>query len=247
MLSQVLRNLLTNAIKFTPSGEVRLTAAPGAEEDVVEFVVTDTGVGIPAAERERVFEEFYQVRSTHSGGVKGTGLGLPYARRLTRILGGSLSLESTVGLGTTVTVSLPVRPREARAVDRSLTVLVVDDDDTYREAVSGELRSAGMRVIQTADGRVALAAMNQHRPDIILVDLRLPEMEGAVLIDTLSGDDALRDLPVVVLTAFPEDLAGSPAEQHVGAVLEKADTAIGELPGVLRSVLARRATVDGSP
>jgi signal transduction histidine kinase len=247
MLSQVLRNLLTNGIKFTAAGEVRLAAVRPPDGDVVEFVVSDTGMGIQAAEQERVFEDFYQIRTPVHAGATGTGLGLPYARRLATILGGSLRLESTVGEGTTVTVRLPIRPREDRPEARFLTVMVVDDDDAFREAVSGVLRHAGMRVVQTADGGVALAAMTQHRPDAILLDLRLPEMDGTILLDALSEDARLGDIPVIVLTAFPTELTRSSATQRASVILEKAETPIDELPGILRSVVgtSRDATVDG--
>jgi signal transduction histidine kinase len=238
MLSQVLRNLLTNAIKFTAAGEVRLTARHRPDEQTVEFAVTDTGAGIPPADLERVFEEFYQSRTSVHTGVKGTGLGLPYARRLTAILGGSMRLQSTVGEGTTVTVRLPIRPRESRPEERPLTVMVVDDDDGFREAVSLVLRDAGVQVVQTADGGVALAAMTQHRPDAIFLDLRLPEMDGTILLDALSEDDRLRDIPVIVLTAFPEELSATVSTERASAVLEKVETPIDELPGILRSVLA---------
>jgi signal transduction histidine kinase len=247
MLSQVLRNLLTNGMKFTAAGEVRLAAVPAPDGDAVEFVVSDTGVGIPAAEQERVFEDFYQIRTPVRAGAVGTGLGLPYARRLAAILGGSLRLESTVGEGTTVTVRLPTRPADPRPDARSLTVMVVDDDDAFREAVSGVLRHSGMRVVQTADGGVALAAMTQHRPDAILLDLRLPEMDGTILLDALSEDARLGDIPVIVLTAFPDDIARSSATERASVILEKADTPIDEVPGILRSVVgpAKDATVDG--
>src|SRR5690606_23718020 len=102
LLTRVLRNLLGNAVKFTVEGEVRLTVR--SAPDHVAFVVTDTGPGIPPAYSERVFEEFYQVPGTSA---PGTGLGLPYARRLTAVLGGELTLDSTLGEGTTVTVRLP--------------------------------------------------------------------------------------------------------------------------------------------
>jgi signal transduction histidine kinase len=105
LLAQVLRNLLTNAIKFTESGSVRLTAR--RVDDDVEFTVADTGTGIPAALHERIFEEFYQVPGSHALSGKGTGLGLPYARRLVGILGGALMVASEPGRGSTFTVRLP--------------------------------------------------------------------------------------------------------------------------------------------
>ena len=101
-LTAILRNLLSNAMKYTDSGEVRLTARTVA--DRVELEVRDTGTGIPASQVERVFEEFYQVPGTKRGG---TGLGLPYARRLASLLGGELTLTSEAGRGTTVVLSLP--------------------------------------------------------------------------------------------------------------------------------------------
>jgi signal transduction histidine kinase len=108
LLAQVLRNLLTNAIKFTAEGSVRLAVTQvGAE---VEFTVADTGAGIPAELHERIFEEFYQVPGSQALSGKGTGLGLPYARRLVGILGGALRVTSEPGKGSTFTVSLPVSP-----------------------------------------------------------------------------------------------------------------------------------------
>ncbi|WP_062646572.1 sensor histidine kinase [Streptomyces maremycinicus] len=109
LLVRILRNLLSNALKFTERGEVRLDIAadPEPSAPAVLFTVTDTGVGIPAEEIDRVFEAFYQVRGPHRSGRSGTGLGLPYARTLAELLGGSLTLTSTAGVGTRVQVRLP--------------------------------------------------------------------------------------------------------------------------------------------
>jgi signal transduction histidine kinase len=108
LLAQVLRNLLTNAIKFTAAGSIRLTVRQAGDD--VEFTVADTGTGIPAELHERIFEEFYQVPGSHALSGKGTGLGLPYARRLVAILGGALRVESQPGEGSTFTVRLPAGP-----------------------------------------------------------------------------------------------------------------------------------------
>ena len=105
LLAQILRNLLTNALKFTAAGSVRLTVQPVGDD--VEFTVADTGTGIPAELHERIFEEFYQVPRSRPIAGKGTGLGLPYARRLVGILGGGLRVESVPGQGSTFTVRLP--------------------------------------------------------------------------------------------------------------------------------------------
>jgi signal transduction histidine kinase len=106
LLAQVLRNLLTNAIKFTAEGSVRLAVAQVGDE--IEFTVADTGAGIPPELQERIFEEFYQVPGSNPLSGRGTGLGLPYARRLAGIMGGALRVTSEPGVGSTFTVSLPV-------------------------------------------------------------------------------------------------------------------------------------------
>nr|WP_225955263.1 ATP-binding protein [Kibdelosporangium phytohabitans] len=105
LLSRILRNLVSNGLKFTESGQVRLTA--DHHDGVWRFRVTDTGIGIPEHEQERVFEEFHQVPNPLQARSGGTGLGLPYARRLTEILGGQLRLDSTLGRGTRVVVEIP--------------------------------------------------------------------------------------------------------------------------------------------
>ena len=108
LLGQVLRNLVTNAIKFTAAGHIVLTARRVGDD--IEFTVDDTGTGIPPELHERIFEEFYQVPGSHALSGKGTGLGLPYARRLVSILGGALRVASQPGEGSTFTVSLPAGP-----------------------------------------------------------------------------------------------------------------------------------------
>lgn len=119
LLTRILRNLMTNALKFTERGEVRLSVGfdRSGPEPVAVFTVSDTGIGIPEDELDRVFEEFYQVRGEHQNGRPGTGLGLPYARRLAVLLGGSLTLTSTYGVGTRAEVRIPDRTEAGRGDD----------------------------------------------------------------------------------------------------------------------------------
>jgi signal transduction histidine kinase len=183
-LTAILRNLLSNGIKYTNSGEVRLSVRTAGPR--LEIVVADTGIGIPAGQHERVFEEFYQVPGARRGG---TGLGLPYARRLAGLLGGDLSLTSEPGAGTTVVLSLPHGPATVG------TVLIADDDPGFRQVLRGLLAGIAGRVIETHDGDQALAAAKQEQVDLVLADLRMPGMDGVALLGQLPAS-----VPAIIIT-----------------------------------------------
>jgi signal transduction histidine kinase len=242
MLMQVLRNLISNGLKFTPAGEVRLRAdadpGPG-EPEFVRVTVADTGIGIPPDEHERVFEEFHQVRNNIQASVTGTGLGLPYARRLVTILGGTIALESVPGEGSTFTVRLPVGPVSTAIpkAGRSTSVLVVDDDEGFRTAAGGVLRNCGFTVFAVADGRTALTTARVRMPDMILLDLRLAELDGSEVLDDFAADPALAAIPVIVLTAYPQDLVGHAAAERTVAILDKTTTTLDDLCSVVRSTV----------
>jgi len=187
-LTAVLRNLLSNAIKYTDSGEVRLSVRtfPGR----VEIQVSDTGTGIPASQLERVFEEFYQVPGARRGG---TGLGLPYARRLAGLLDGELTLSSETGRGTTAVLSLP------HGTPSVGTVVVADDDAAFRRVLTAMLAGIADRLIETADGADALEAVAAASPDLVLADLAMPRMDGKALLERLPAG-----LPAIVITGHEE-------------------------------------------
>ena len=199
-LTAILRNLLSNAVKYTDSGEVRLTArtVPGK----VEIQVSDTGTGIPAGQLERVFEEFYQVPGAKRGG---TGLGLPYARRLSALLGGGLTLTSEAGQGTTAVLSLP---HGAPTVG---TVVIADDDAGFRQVLKSMLAGIADRLIEAEDGAQALAAVASGPVDLVLADLRMPGVDGDSLLERLPAA-----LPAIVITGL--DVAAPP---RAAALLRK--------------------------
>jgi signal transduction histidine kinase len=147
-LTAILRNLLSNGIKYTDSGEVRLAVREAGGR--VEITVSDSGTGIPASLTERVFEEFYQVPGARRGG---TGLGLPYARRLAQLIGAELTLASEPGVGTTVVLSLP------HGMPTLGTVVIADDDAGFRQVLRAMLAGITDRVIEAEDGEQALAAV----------------------------------------------------------------------------------------
>jgi signal transduction histidine kinase len=211
LLTQVVRNLLANAVKFTPRGVVGLTACQPTPT-TVEIAVTDTGIGIAAADQPRVFEEFFQVRGPLQADFKGTGLGLPYARRVVEILGGRLRLESEVGRGSTFTVELPAQWQPLLGAARSPgrpdaaevtveTVLIVDDDEAFRAALRGMLQGAAAQVLEARGGIEGLELMRAARPNLAFVDLRMADMDGAEVLARMSRDPDLQTIPVVIVTS----------------------------------------------
>ncbi len=206
MLIRILRNLLSNSLKFTERGEVRLTVRPD-DDQLARFVVSDTGIGIPPDQTETVFEEFHQVRTQRHAHVQGTGLGLPYARKLARLLGGELTLVSDLGSGTTVTLRLPFRDPVSTPLPAIGAVLVVDDDAGFRDLITVLLGEFTGRVDHAEDGRAALEALAESRPDLVVLDLHMPGMNGREVLTVLREKPNLYDIPVVVVTsAAPEGL-----------------------------------------
>ncbi|MEV2246651.1 hybrid sensor histidine kinase/response regulator [Streptomyces sp. NPDC049970] len=235
MLTRILRNLLSNALKFTEHGTVGLEVA--ADGTDVVFTVSDTGVGIPEAEQQQVFEEFYQVRGPHQRGRSGTGLGLPYARRLTELLGGNLLLTSRPGAGTRVTVRLPAG-NVAGGGDTSgspvlATLVTVDDDDAFRSAVRPVLDQLAARVIEVGEGMRASTTVRTERPDAVLLDLHMPDMDGYAVLAELADDPELRGTPVVVVTSAPAESLDHGKLAHARAVLGKSTLTAGLLASVL--------------
>jgi signal transduction histidine kinase/CheY-like chemotaxis protein len=184
-LTAIMRNLLSNGIRYTDRGSVRLASQDRG--DVVEITVADTGIGIPPGLLEDVFEEFYQAPGVRRGG---TGLGLPYARRLAEILGGELTLASEPGTGTTATLRLP------HGMPRTARVVVADDDAAYRQVLRGMLQEIADTVVEAADGDQALSAVEDGGADLVLVDLRMPGTDGQAVLGRLPSS-----VPAIVVTA----------------------------------------------
>jgi signal transduction histidine kinase/CheY-like chemotaxis protein len=227
-LTSILRNLLSNAIKYTDRGEVRLSAHvtepdPGNRSSLV-ITVQDTGIGIPASLHNHVFEEFYQVPGIRRGG---TGLGLPYASRLARILGGTLELTSAPGAGTTVLLDLP---HGTPAVG---TVLVVDDDASFRQVLKGMLAPLADRLIEAGDGGQALAllAASPSPVDLVLADMRMPGLDGTALLAKLPAS-----VPAIIITG-----ADVPIPPRAAALLRKDELTPDRLEFTIRGVLREAA------
>jgi CheY-like chemotaxis protein len=214
-LTAILRNLLSNAIKYTDSGEVRLTVRTVAGR--VELQVSDTGTGIPAGQLERVFEEFYQVPGAKRGG---TGLGLPYARQLSRLLDGELTLTSEAGHGTTAVLSIP------HGTPSVGTVVVADDDAGFRQVVRAMLTGIADRLIEAEDGAQALSAVAAGRVDLVLADLGMPGVDGSTLLERLPAT-----LPAIIITGLDV-----PAPPRAAALLRKEELTRERLAFAIRRV-----------
>jgi PAS domain S-box-containing protein len=215
-LRQVLLNLLGNAVKFTSHGEVRLEISQRAAGRL-RFDVIDTGIGIEPDNLSAVFQAFRQTKSGAELG--GTGLGLTISNRLVRAMGGELKVESTPGRGSRFWFELPLKDAEepalalAETVDGSassdahlapgeqLTVLVADDSSVNRRILAGLLESAGVRVITAAGGLEAVELTRAHRPDLVLMDLRMTDLSGFEATRQLVADQATASIPVLAVSA----------------------------------------------
>ncbi len=218
-IRQILLNLLSNAAKFTELGEI--TAKARAIGKDLEIVVEDTGVGIPQEQLRNIFEKFRQVDGSFTRTKGGTGLGLAIVRELSRVLGGRVDVASRLGRGTTFTVTIPdiveggeaPAPERARKssdpigeglVDRNAHVLVVDDDPMIQQLLRSRLEEDGMHVVVAGDGAEALAMMRADRPDVVILDIRLPKLDGWSVLSSIKTDESLRHLPVVILSVEEE-------------------------------------------
>ena len=216
-LRQVLINLIGNAVKYTERGGIvlrcRTAVAPRDGACALEVAVEDTGVGIPEHMRERVFEPFVQSSGGDGRTREGTGLGLSITRRLVEAMGGELQLESAVGKGSRFLVRLhaPVteapRPERHEAwgdVDFGLltpgTVLVVDDVEWNRELVAAYFEGSPHRLLFAADGEQAVVLAEQYRPDVVLMDIRMPRMDGREARDRIRACCGAR-IAIIAVTA----------------------------------------------
>jgi signal transduction histidine kinase len=205
---QVVLNLLSNAVKFSRDGG-QVSVRASMEGDDLRIAVSDTGVGIDPADRERIFESFQQAGRAR-GRTEGTGLGLTLCRRIVELFGGRIWLESELGRGSTFSFTVPLTDSRAdRARAGSLPaeaplVVVVEDDRRSMDLVTLYLEGAGVRVVAAHDGLTGLAAVRDHRPAAVVLDIRLPGMDGWRVLEALKSDPVTAEAPVVVVTMLDE-------------------------------------------
>jgi signal transduction histidine kinase len=211
-VAQILRNLISNALKFTESGEVRASAKYDSERDTAIFSVRDTGTGIAPEDQTLIFEEFSQVDNRLQKKVKGTGLGLPLSRSLAELIGGTISVESVLGQGSVFTLTIPAAfggADHAAAIAADLTrkrVLIIDDDETFRYVIKQIIRNEPRyEVFEAIDGGDGLRQARDEKPDVILLDLQMPNVDGFTVLQELNADKRTSIIPVIVSTSLAVD------------------------------------------
>ena len=214
-LSQILRNFISNALKYTERGEVRVGVRLTPERDQVEFSVADTGIGIPEKDLPRIFDEFVQVENPLQRRVKGTGLGLPLSKRLAELLGGRISVVSRHGIGSTFTVTVPLMYRDPHAqsvppaVDPARQpVLVIEDTDEDLLLVERALAGTRYQVIPARTAATAEAIAASTNVAAILLDIRLHGTEAWDLLARFKRDPAQSSRPVIVVSTIDDQRKG---------------------------------------
>lgn len=271
-VAQILRNFISNSVKFTEHGKIRVGARLNEEATAVVFSVTDTGIGIPQNQQAQIFEEFVQVESRLQQRAKGTGLGLPLTRLLAELLGGSVAVRSEPDRGSIFLALVPIRyaagavplriepmtggfqaaadgmppPPEVAAVARRRvapglsprrTVLVIDDDPIARYIIREWLPRDRYAIFEAASGPEGIRLAGEERPDLIVLDLVMPVMDGYEVLDRLRADPDLRKIPILIRTSQGLDADERRALGATVAVLSKDEASREELIATVNAVV----------
>ncbi len=222
-LKQMLVNLLSNAVKFTePGGEVNLRVNADAEAGVVRFAVQDTGIGMTADGINQLFQPFAQLDSSLSRQHEGTGLGLALVRRLAELHGGSVTVDSEPGKGSCFTIALPYSAQRAEntalsvapsasaslSADTPRSALVVEDSESAADQLARYLQEINIHAVIHSRGEDALEQAIALQPDVIFLDLLLPDQTGWSVLAQLKANAATRDIPVIIASVVDERMKG---------------------------------------
>ncbi|WP_449419135.1 ATP-binding protein [Phormidium nigroviride] len=213
-VSQILRNFISNSLKYTEVGEVRVSAAIAG--NTIVFSVADTGIGIDVGDRERIFEEYIQVNSPLQTQFKGTGLGLPLAKKLAELLGGSVFLTSELGKGSTFFATIPIvynstqeeaqRENFSCQLDATLyPILVVEDNVETLFTYEKYFQGSCYQMIVARSLSQAREALQVFRPVAILLDILLDKQSTWSLIAEMKGNEATRNIPLIVITVIDNE------------------------------------------
>jgi signal transduction histidine kinase/CheY-like chemotaxis protein len=222
-LSQILRNFISNALKFTEQGMISVKASFDTNDRTVTFAVSDTGMGVPAEDQAKIFEEFVQLDNPAQRKIKGTGLGLPLCRKLATLLNGKIDLKSEIGSGSTFSVTIPLyysqvlesqRDGEVKQgtswhIDETrIPVLVLEDASETRLLYEKFLRRSAFQLIPASNLREARLALQQVRPRAIILDILLRGEDAWNWLAELKAESATQEIPVLVITSVDDERKG---------------------------------------
>ena len=208
-VSQILRNFISNALKFTERGEVRISASQG-DRDTIVFAVSDTGIGIAPEDQELIFQEWTQVEGKAQKRVQGSGLGLPLSRKFAQLLGGDAYVKSTLGLGSTFFASIPIQfagattvayaPERHELETNKLAVLVVEDNQEAIFVYEKYLKNSRFQIVPAKNLREARSALKEFRPSAVVLDVLLEGEHSWDLLQEIKSDSQTAAIPVLVVT-----------------------------------------------
>jgi signal transduction histidine kinase/CheY-like chemotaxis protein len=250
-LSQILRNFISNALKFTEQGVISVTATFNKADQTVTFAVSDTGLGIPAEDQSKIFEEFVQLDNPAQRKIKGTGLGLPLCRKLATLLNGKIDLVSQIGIGSTFSVTIPryysqvpesqtareVMPAPSWELDETrIPVLVLEDAPETRLVYEKFLRQSAFQLIHASKLGEARRILRQVRPRAIVMDILLRGEDAWTWLAELKAESATREIPVLVITSVDDKRKGLSlgADAYCLKPIDRA-TLIGQLQALTNS------------
>jgi len=247
---QILMNLLSNAAKFTRDGDITIETHRFMEQDtdMLSVSVTDSGIGMTPAQLDKVFEEFTQADESTTREFGGTGLGLSICKKFAELMQGRIEVESTPGKGTRFTFMVPAIAEDIE-VEESATsgddaesgeieglakVLIVDDDESSLEISKRILSRRGYAVITASSGAAGIELAQEQSPDIIVLDVIMPEMDGWQVLEALKGEDETKDIPIIMQSMLSERELGLSmgADEYLTKPVDKAD-----LPNAVRKLL----------
>ena len=220
-LRQSLLNLISNATKFTEQGRVTVATAVDHVDgiDWISFAVSDTGIGMSDEQMAKIFDDFTQAEAETTAKFGGTGLGLSITKQLVEMMGGELSVDSKVGEGSTFSIRVPRTVPEDFSIDsggdfsvegtstegEGKVVLIIDDEPSAHDILKRKLAGSPYRLVSAMDGHQGLSLARDLKPDLILLDILMPDKDGWTVLGELKEFDETREIPIIIVSMMDDD------------------------------------------